>query len=111
MTDVEKPRAKSGMNCPLWRKDMSKVCHQCEWWVKVVGKNPQSEEIIDHWGCAISWLPILTIENSQMQRGTGQAIEMFRNIMVKLNGASLAALIGGSREQRDSDASGNRSLR
>lgn len=85
MPDTEKPRAKPGMFCPLWRRDMSKVCHTCEWWVQVRGKNPQSEEIIDRWGCAIAWLPMLTIENSQMQRQTGGAVESFRNEMVKLN--------------------------
>ena len=40
---------------------------------------------MDHWGCAVVWLPILTIENSQQQRQTGAAVESFRNEMVKAN--------------------------
>ena len=46
--DVEKPRAKSDMKCPLWKKPMKQVCHQCEWWVHIRGKHPQGEEIVDH---------------------------------------------------------------
>ena len=80
--ETGKPIAKSDMYCPLWRKPMSKVCHTCEWWTHVRGKHPQGEEIVDHWGCAISWLPMLMIENSQMQRQTGAAVESFRNEVV-----------------------------
>jgi hypothetical protein len=88
MTNVGKPQAKPGLMCPLWKKDMSKVCHTCEWWQHVRGKHPQSEEILDHWGCAIALLPMLMIENSQMQRQTGAAVESFRNEMVELNSSA-----------------------
>jgi hypothetical protein len=64
---------------------MKQVCHTCEWWTHVRGKHPQSEEILDQWGCAIAWLPMLMIENSQMQRQTGAAVESFRNEMVAAN--------------------------
>jgi hypothetical protein len=83
--DVEKPRAKSDMKCPLWKKPMKQVCHQCEWWVHIRGKHPQGEEIVDHWNCAITWLPLLMIENSQQQRQTGAAVESFRNEMLRVN--------------------------
>jgi hypothetical protein len=85
MAAVEKPRVKSDMYCPLWRKKMSLVCHTCEWFVHIRGKHPQGEEILDQWGCAIAWLPVLMIENSQMQRQTGAAVESFRNEMVQAN--------------------------
>ena len=29
--------------------------------------------------CAVKWIPMLLIENSQMQRQTGAAVESFRN--------------------------------
>ena len=35
------------------------------------GMDPQTGEDIDHWGCAVTWVPMLTIENSQQQRQTG----------------------------------------
>jgi hypothetical protein len=61
---------------------VSTVCHKCPWWTRVVGKNPQSEELIDDWRCAISLLPMLLVENSQMQRQTGAAVETLRNGVV-----------------------------
>ena len=74
---------------PLAPQDMAKVCHRCPLWVKVIGKHPQQDATIDHWNCSLAWLPILTIENSQMQRQTGAAVESFRNEMVRLNAAHL----------------------
>jgi hypothetical protein len=83
--ETEKPRAKGDMKCPLWKKPMKSVCHTCSWWTHIRGKHPQGEEIVDQWGCAIAWLPLLMIENSQQQRATGAAVESFRNEMVRLN--------------------------
>ena len=60
--------------------------------MKVVGKNPNTGQEVDEWGCAMSWLPILMIENSQQQRSTGAAVESFRNEMVKANDATTAML-------------------
>ena len=37
---------------------------------------------LDEWGCAMAWQPILAIENSQMQRHTGAAVESLRNEIV-----------------------------
>jgi len=91
MVDTEKPRAKSGMKCPLWKKPMKQVCHTCEWWTHIQGKHPQSNEQLDHWGCAIAFMPML-IENSQMQRQTGAAVESFRNEMVNANQSNLEML-------------------
>jgi hypothetical protein len=70
--------------CPL---NNFEPCKQldCAWFLKIAGKDPQSEKEIDEWGCSMAWLPILMIENSQMQRQTGAAVESFRNEMVKSN--------------------------
>jgi hypothetical protein len=88
MTQI--PHADKGSICPLHRVDMSKVCHRCPWWTRVVGKNPQSEEMIDRWQCAIAWLPILLIENSQQQHQTKAAVETFRNNVVEAVQARLS---------------------
>lgn len=97
---VKVPHADEGTNCPLYQKDMSEVCHKCAWWTRVMGKDPQSEQMIDDWRCAIAWLPMLLIENSQMQRQTGAAVETMRNGVVQgvvesvfqaVNGAAKAA--------------------
>jgi len=79
VTTIERPRATKGQTCPLRQKDMSTVCHTCPWWTQVRGKHPQSEDVIDHWSCAIAFLPVLLIENTQMQRQTGAALESARN--------------------------------
>jgi hypothetical protein len=86
-----KPKADKGTICPLHRKDVSKVCHTCEWYVQLRGHHPQTGEPIDKWGCSIAFMPLLTIENSQMQRQTGAAVESFRNEMSMQN-RQLAAI-------------------
>ena len=63
--------------CPLIGEECMKL--KCEWFTQVRGKNPQTGEDVDEWGCAVTWLPMLLIENSQMQRETGAAVESFRN--------------------------------
>lgn len=63
---------------------MADVCHKCPLWTQVRGKDPQSNEEIDDWGCALGWLPILLIENAQQVRQAGAATESFRNEMVRL---------------------------
>ena len=86
-----KPIPGWGNVCPLHKKDMSKVCPTCPLWVKVLGKNPQSEETIERWDCSLALLPLMLIENSQAQRQTGAAVETFRNEVVKSNAQNVAA--------------------
>jgi hypothetical protein len=80
---VKIPHADEGAVCPLHKVDMSQVCHKCPWWTMVRGKNPQSEEMIDDWRCAVALLPMLLIENAQINRGHTFALETFRNSMVE----------------------------
>jgi hypothetical protein len=82
-------------NCPL---DGFKPCRQleCAWFMQVRGKNPNTGEETDEWGCSMAWLPILTIENSQQQRQTGAAVESFRNEMVKANETGQRVLLSAS---------------
>jgi hypothetical protein len=74
-------------NCPLNNFEPCKQL-ECAWFLKIRGKNPNTGEDIDEWGCSMSWLPILLIENAQMSRQTGAAVESFRNEMVKVNESS-----------------------
>lgn len=70
-----------GKYCPLVKKDCLGL--QCSWFMLIRGKNPQTGEDVDEWGCAVTWLPMLLIENSQQQRQTGAAVESFRNEVAK----------------------------
>lgn len=74
-------------NCPINNFEPCKQL-ECAWFLKISGKNPNTGEDMDDWGCSMSWLPILLIENAQMSRQTGAAVESFRNEMVKANESS-----------------------
>ena len=79
-------------NCPL---DSFNPCREleCAWFMKIQGKNPNDGKDIEEWGCAMSWLPILLVENAQQSRSTGAAVESFRNEMVVANAENIKALI------------------
>ena len=74
---------KPGKFCPLIKKDC--IGLECSWFTQLRGTNPNDGSEIDNWSCAISWLPVLLVENSQQQRQTGAAVESFRNEMAKNN--------------------------
>lgn len=71
-------------NCPL---NNFKKCKQleCAWFVQMKGTNPNDGKEIDEYACAVSWLPVLLVENAMQSRQAGAAIESFRNEMVKAN--------------------------
>lgn len=79
---VKIPHADEGAICPLHKVDTSTVCHKCPWWTYVRGKNPQSEELIDDWRCAVALLPMLLVENAQRTIQGNIALETFRNGVV-----------------------------
>ncbi len=81
---MQRPIAEAGSTCPLWRKDVSKVCHRCCWYTLVRGKHPQSEEMIDRWDCAIALGPMLLVNAAQQAHQGAVATESFRNEMVRL---------------------------
>jgi hypothetical protein len=86
-------------NCPL---DNFNPCRQmdCAWFIQVRGTNPNSGKEVDEWACSMAWMPILLIENSQQQRGTGAAVESFRNEMVKVSETNTAILIESANLKR-----------
>ena len=61
---------------------------ECPKFIKISGQNPNDGQPVDRFGCVDSFIPMLLIENSQMQRQTGAAVESFRNEMVKANEAA-----------------------
>lgn len=84
---------KAKTNCPLNGFEPCKEL-DCAWFIKVTGKHPQAaDRVVEEWGCAMAWMPIMMIENSQMQRQTGAAVEDFRNEMVKANAMSQQVLL------------------
>lgn len=74
-------------NCPL---NNFEPCKQldCGWFIQITGTDPNTGEDVKDWGCAMSFLPLLLIENASQSRQTGAAVESFRNEMVKGNEVS-----------------------
>jgi len=83
-------KIKPGNYCPLIKKDC--IGLKCSWYTHVRGMNPNTGEEVDEWSCAITWLPMMLIENSQQQRSTGAAVESFRNEMVNANQTNINVL-------------------
>jgi hypothetical protein len=82
---------KNGTFCPLIKKDCVGIT--CAWYTRVQGVDMNTGNQIDNYECAVSWLPMLLIENSGQQRQTGAAVESFRNEMVKANEQSQQLLL------------------
>jgi len=89
---------KNGTFCPLIKKDC--VGLTCAWYTRVQGYDMNSGNQVDNYECAISWLPMLLIENSGQQRQTGAAVESFRNEMVKANEVNTQLILAASESQQ-----------
>ncbi len=79
------------LSCPLGHeceKAQDGVLHRCAWFVQLSGQNPQTGEQLDEYGCAMSWMPVLLVENARVSRGTSAAVESFRNEVVAVNALS-----------------------
>lgn len=56
--------------------------HNCPKWVRVSGTDKNTGAPVDLYDCSDAWIPGLLIENSQVQRETGAAVESFRNVVM-----------------------------
>ena len=89
---------KNGTFCPLIKKDC--VGLTCAWFTRVQGYDMNTGNQVDEYQCAISWLPMLLIENSGQQRQTGAAVESFRNEMVKANEVNTQLILAAAEPQQ-----------
>ncbi len=75
--------------------------HNCEWYIQLQGKHPNTGQDINEWGCAMAWMPILLIENAKEVRQGAAATESFRNEMTKqaaiANELTLKEITNGSK--------------
>ena len=93
---AQTPHADEGRICPLHKLDTSAVCHKCPLWVQLRGKNPQSDAEIDTWACSLALLPVLLLENAQMQRQTGAAVDKLCTQMHEEHKSNLRVLAAGA---------------
>lgn len=86
---------KTVYTCPLGHsceRIVGDTIHKCMWLVKISGKNPQSEEIVDRQECAITSLTMLSLENTQAIRGTTATVESLREETIKRQNIALQVL-------------------
>ena len=69
-----------GSRCEEIKND---VLHRCRWMVKLIGKDPQSQNDIDEWNCAIAWIPLMMVEVGQGIRGTTESVVSMRDATVE----------------------------
>ena len=64
---------------------------KCERWIHLHGIDRNTgKQMVDEGHCIDDVLPKLLVENTQMARENGAAVESFRNEMVKVNQVTLA---------------------
>lgn len=83
-------RSPAGKICPLLKKAC--VEHQCAWYTRLYGTDPQNGNPIDHYECAITIGPALQVEVAKEVRQGAAATESFRNEMVDANRTTLPVL-------------------
>jgi hypothetical protein len=85
-------------NCPL---NSFEPCKQldCAWFIEIHGIHPNTGEPLKDWGCAMSMMPMMLIENARQQHSTAAAVESFRNEMVKANEVSQQVLLATVKAQ------------
>ena len=95
---------KTLLTCPLGSKCeeiKDGAIHRCAWYTKLAGTNPNTGEVMDEHGCAMSWIPMLLIENSMQQRSTSAAVESFRNEMVQNSEVNQQILLAAASKQNE----------
>lgn len=91
------------LTCPLGSKCeeiKDGAIHRCAWYMEVHGKNSNTGENLNEWGCSMAWMPLMMIENSKQQQTTSVAVESFRNEMVKASNMSQQILLATVHETR-----------
>jgi CxxC motif-containing protein len=84
------------ITCPLGSKCeeiKDNKMYRCAWYTCLQGKNPQSEEVINEWQCAMAWMPIMMVENAQQSRGVNQAITSMRDETIARQDLAIATMV------------------
>ena len=76
--------------CPFIGKKCVEA--KCRFWTHLLGKNPQGEGVVDKFGCAIEFLPILLVENAQMIRQAAAPTDRVANQVQKSRAEFIGAL-------------------
>lgn len=87
-----KNKVETGVVCPL----IGSACveHRCAWYTNVQGLHPQTGETVNQWSCAVAWLPVLVVDQTQQVRQHGAAAEQGRNALLTLGLAQRLRSLG-----------------
>ena len=83
--------------CPIVKDECWE--HGCEFYTHLIGMNPQTAAQEDQWGCSISWLPILLIENASNARKVQASTDKVATEIAKHHYSFLAALQESQKKQ------------
>jgi hypothetical protein len=95
---MQNTESRKVMTCPLngklclegkredFQRDDVDVPVTCRWWVHLYGKDPQSEKILDQYDCSIAWLPVTTVETSQMSRQSSASFDKVATQISEMGG-------------------------
>ncbi len=93
MTNIEKPKRKSGSLCPFFKKDVSQVCHKCDFYKSMtVTSSENPGKPYQHWDCAIVLNTVISRDIGASMNGLQKATEDFRNQLHAQNQTSLQLL-------------------
>lgn len=100
--NTQKPRANEGTKCPLWRKDVSKVCHTCEFWEPLpVGRrlSEKNVETFDKWCCTLKHQTFVLRDIVFGLDGLQKSEESFRNSAWKESQQNLHDIVEAVKHQ------------
>lgn len=63
--------------CPLIQKEC--LTHGCEFYIHLIGMNPQTGKEMDDFNCAVKFLPILMIEGANQTRMASASVDKVAN--------------------------------
>lgn len=101
-------KIEKGNFCPFVNGPCKKF--ECMFFIQVRGTNPNTGQEVDEWDCAISWMPILMIENSQQQRHTTASVQSFRNEMIKTSEINQQILLNSVKNMQIAESANNETL-
>jgi hypothetical protein len=77
------PHARKGKMCPLNKRDMSEVCHECGWWLGIQWTDPASGEFRQKWNCAMVTNSLTNIDVTRSMSQVAASTDKCTNEMVK----------------------------
>jgi len=83
--------------CPIVKEECWE--HGCEFYTHLVGQNPQTGAPQDEWKCAVSWMPLLLIENAGQTRKVIASSDKVATEVSKQHQTFLSLIVGQAQKR------------